>query len=112
MHIDESALGVKFDITGKELVEHCKQRAAYHDNRRVFYEGEEKRFATEVDELAKEEAKGYSNTTTLSNKQRMEQSKNHHADRSKFFKFAAEHLREKSYKLSQSELGTFELIPR
>ena len=111
MFMDESIFGVRFDVSGSELRDHCVARAAYHEDRRTFYAAEEKRFADEVDEIAKSDAKGYSNSVTFSNKQRMEQSKTHHQDRARFFKFAAAHLKEEKYKLRQEELKTFELIP-
>lgn len=110
MHIDESIFGVKFDVSGEELVKHCEGRMNYHEGRRAFYAQEEKKFIDEVDELV-EKNPGYSNKVAISNKERMADSKNHHANRTRFFRFAATHLKKESYELSQSELSSFEMIP-
>lgn len=103
--------GIKFDVTGDELRKHCGDRVQYHQGREDFYKTEEARFADEVDELSKQDTPKYSNSVTASNKDRMTASKNHHADRKRFFKFAAAHLKKSKYEMAQGELQTFEMIP-
>lgn len=110
--IDAAMFGIKFDVGGKELRDHCEARAKYHGERKDFYTTEAKRFKEEVDELTKASQNLYSNTTTQSNKERMESSKIHHQDRQRFFKFAASHLKDLNYKLTREELVSFEMIAR
>lgn len=103
---------VKFDVTGDELRKHCAVKAEYHAGRAAFYAEQEKNFSNEVDELSKKHENMYSNTTAMSNRDRMEQSKCHHQDRSRFFKFAVDHLRQEKYQITKAEATDFELIPR
>jgi hypothetical protein len=109
MHINESIFGIKFDVLGKELVKHCEERCLYHDGRKKFYEAQEIKFKDEMDELAKANP-SYSNKTTLSNMERMSESKAHHSARSRFFAFSTLHLLSDHYKMTREELVLFEFI--
>lgn len=108
---DRDHVGVLFDVPGDELRKHCLEKAKYHEERMKFYEAQSKRFKDEIDDISKKMAHTYSNTTAVSNKDRMEQSKSHHADRSRFFKFASSHLKKTTYEISKAELASFEMIP-
>lgn len=113
IEIEGTLPGVRYDVTGDELRKHCEERAKYHEGRKKFYEEKEKEFGGQADELAEaDEAVKYSNNLTQSNADRMRASKNHHADRVKFFKFAAAHLKQDEYHLSYGEIASFEMIPR
>ncbi len=102
---------VRFDVDGEELRKHCQVKAEYHLGRAKFYEEQVKVFKDEAEEIARKNENMYSNTTALSNKERMEASMKHHADKVRFFKFAADHLKATAYKITRVEAKDFEMIP-
>lgn len=102
---------IKFDVTGIELRAHCVTKEKYHAERSKFYAAQVKVFEKEVTDIARKLENTYSNTTSVSNQDRMEASKSHHDDRVRFFRFATTHLKQKTYKMSKSELAGFEMIP-
>ena len=111
LYLDQAMFGIRFDVSGSELRDHCAARMKYHEGRKEFYTAEEARFKDEVDELAKQDIPKYSNSVTSSNKGRMEMSKNHHADRARFFRFSSAHLLKDHYMLRLSDLQMFEMVP-
>jgi hypothetical protein len=112
--------GLMVDVPGQELIEHCKKRAAWHEDQRKDYA---KKLAiyhrtkadlaesgkTERDEMMEEldpsNFKGNVSPDTL------QRSATHHKKRVEFFTYLASHLlSDHTYRLEMRELNSIEAV--
>lgn len=94
--------GLKIDVPSGELIDHLKERARFHDDKRVFY-------GRQADALIEGgvHAGGASNDPTAS----LQASARTHAMRADFFQFLADHaIADEVYRLTENDMTRIELI--
>lgn len=105
-------VGVLFDVPGKELAEHFKERSAYHQERAGFFEkqlSEVERAKMDFDVVQQD--RGYSNRSVSNVKTELEEQMRVHKDKARFFKWASSHVDPKRvYVLKKDDLASSELF--
>ena len=99
--------GLHFDIPYAELFKHLKEKAAYHDERVVWY-------LKQIEGLKKggveSDMDAYSGGSPVSNMQRKE---NEHLQKAEYFFLLAAYLvKDETYRLSRKDMIDIELIQR
>lgn len=115
----DEILGLKFHITGDELIRLTKSRAEYHKNRSVYYSEKaaellKKKASAILDKIAHEEDEEVPvnyNSQAEADTQRFERKAREHLRRIKYFEFVSSHLKSDAvYVLSDSDLIGLELL--
>ena len=107
---------IKFDVKGDELRKHCTDRSEYHKTRQEFFAQQEKNFENEVQTFQASLPTGGISSgsimtgTIQTNKERMASQKMQHEDRKRYFRFCAGHLMQETYRLTEQQARTLELI--
>jgi hypothetical protein len=97
--------GLHFDLTYEELNTHLTVKASYHKGRALWYRARLK----DLEDGGVVEDQQVSGGDPLRN---LESQATKHDDRATFFDFLADHLIKDTYRLSESDLRTLELIGR
>lgn len=104
--------GLHIEMPTAKLAEHLMARSTYHAKRREHYLAEYKR-TTEQDIVGEEEMdadEGFTNTANYGGRQSALQSAKSHRVKAAYFKFIAENLiQDEIYRLSEADLGKYEL---